>query len=104
MKANRKQRTLQQNKALWKYCELLAEALNGAGLDMKKTLKPEVAIPWNKDSVCEHLWRPVQEAMTGKKSTTELNTVDPSEIYEVLNRHLSERFGLYIPWPSEENQ
>lgn len=101
---NQKQRTLQQNKALWKYCELLAEALNGAGLDMKKTLKPDVDIPWNKDSVREHLWRPIQIAMTGKHSTTELDTVEPSQIHAVLDLHLSQKFGLTVPFPSEENQ
>ena len=42
--------------------------------------------------------------MTGKHSTTELNTVDPSEIYEVLNRHLGERLGVHVEWPSEETR
>jgi len=101
MNDGRKQRTIQQNKALHKYLELLSEALNDAGYDMKKTLKPGVDIPWNKDMAKEFLWRPIQEAMTGKHSTTELNTVDPSEIYLVLDRHISEKFGIHIEWPSE---
>jgi regulator of sigma D len=35
-----KQRTQTQNKALHKYCQMLADKLNDAGLDMKQTLKP----------------------------------------------------------------
>ena len=99
---DRKQRTLQQNKALHKFCELLADALNDAGYDMKKTLKPGVDIPWTKDMIKEHIWRPVMKAMEGVESTTEMNTVDPSEIYEVVNRHMAEKFGVHVSWPSNE--
>ena len=94
------QRTIQQNKALHKFFELLADALNDSGLDMRKTLKPGIDIPWNRDRCKEFLWRPIQEAMTGKTSTTELNTVEPSEIYAVLDRHLSSKFGIHIEWPT----
>lgn len=102
MKTERPQRTTQQNKALHKYCELLAEALNLAGLDMKKTLKPEIDIPWTKENVKDHLWRPIQIAMTQKETTTEPSTKDYQDIYAVLDRHLAEKFGVSVPWPSEE--
>lgn len=101
---NRKQRTLSQNAALHKYCELLAEALNDAGFDMRSfPWKEGVDIPWNKDMVKEYLWKPVMEVMTGKHSTTEMNTVDPSEIYEVVNRHIAQTTGVQVDWPSEES-
>ena len=96
----RKQRTTVQNKALWKFFEMLSESLNAAGYDMKRTLKHDVDIPWTKQSIHDHIWVPVQEAMTGKDSTTEMNTVDPSEIYEVVSRYLGQRTGVYVPWPS----
>jgi hypothetical protein len=83
------------------YLDRLAEALNDAGYDMKKTLKEDVDIPWNRDMAKDFLWRPIQKAMTGKESTTEMNTVDPSDIYEVLNRHIAEKFGVSVPWPTE---
>lgn len=97
-----KKHTDQQRKALHLYCELLAQALNDAGLDMKKTLKPEIDIPWTKESVKNHLWRPIQQALTEKRSTTQLDRVEPSQIYEVLNKHLAEKFGISVPFPSEE--
>ena len=100
----RKQRTPSQNNSLHLYCERLADALNAAGYDMKRTLKHDVEIPWTKDSVKSHIWKPVQEAMTGKESTTEMNTVDPSEIYEVVSRHLGEKTGVFVEWPTNDPQ
>ena len=100
----RKPRTTQQNKALWLFFTKLADELNDNGLDMKKVLKPEIDIPWTKQSVHDQIWLPVQKAMTGEESTTEMNTVDPSEIYEVINRHLAEKFGVSVNWPSEEER
>lgn len=97
-------RTLQQNRALHKYCELLAEALNDAGYDMRKTLKHDIEIPWNKNRVKEFLWKPIMETMTDKESTAELDTVEPSAIHAVLSRHLGEKLGVYVPWPSKEDR
>ena len=97
----RKRRTNQQNRALHLFCKNTATVLNDAGYSVAKTLRHDVEIPWNATLVKELLWRVVQEAMTGKHSTTELNTVEPSEIYEVVNRFLSE-LGVHVEWPSEE--
>jgi hypothetical protein len=99
-----KQRTIQQNKALHLYFTMLANALNEAGLDMKKTLKPEVDIPWTTESVKKHLWKPIQEVILEKESTTELDTKDPTLVYEVLNRHMSEKFGISVEWPTQDSK
>lgn len=91
---------MQQNKAMWKYFELLAKELNDSGLEMRKVLKPEIEIPWTKQSIHDHLWMPIQKAMMNKTSTTELDTSDPSEVYNVLSRHLSQTFGISVEFPS----
>lgn len=96
------QRTDQQNKALHKYFELVADALNNAGLDMRKTLKPEIEIPWTKEGVKDYLWRPVQMEYLRKRSTTELLTRDIDKIYDIINRHLAEKFGISEVFPSLE--
>ena len=101
-KEKKSQRTLKQNKCMHKYFELLAQELNGAGLDMRKTLKPSVEIPWTKESVKEHLWKPIQEAMINRESTTKLNTAEVGDIYSVLNRHMGEKHGIYVGWPHYE--
>ena len=69
-----KQRTLTQNRALHLFCQWLADTLNDAGYDMRKTLRQDVDISWTCESVKEHLWRPIQIAMTDKRSTTEITT------------------------------
>lgn len=99
-------RTSNQNKALHVFFSMLADELNGAGLDMRKTLKPEVAIPWTPNSIKEYLWRPIQIAMTNKKSTTELDKIEEiDKIHSVLMRHLGEKFGLeYLPFPNDEEK
>jgi hypothetical protein len=96
------QRTKQQNKALHVLFRMLADNLNNAGLDMRKTLKPGIDIPWGPVSVKEFLWRPIQEAQLGKHSTTELTTVEIDEVFETINKHLGEKFGLHVPFPSIE--
>jgi hypothetical protein len=92
-------RTLPQNKALHLYCTMLSDALNDAGYDMKKTLKPEIEIPWTPQMIKKHLWKPIQDAMLEKKSTTELETNEVDKVYQVLSRHLSERFCISVPFP-----
>lgn len=100
-----KQRTLTQNRALHLFCQWLAETLNEAGYDMRKTLREDVELPWTQAAVKEHLWRPVQKAMTEKRSTTEITTVEPTAIHEVLSRHLGERLGLTCPpWPKRDRE
>lgn len=98
-----KQRTLTQNASLHKYLGLLAEALNDAGYDMKKTLKDDVDIPWNTELAKEYLWRPVQKALTGKESSTKPTKKEYTYIYEVLSRHMAEKFGVVVLWPSRDN-
>ena len=44
-----------QNSALHLWCEMVAVALNDAGLDMKKTMKPEVESSLTKASVKKYL-------------------------------------------------
>jgi len=94
--------TPQQRKALELFFRQLAETLNESGLDQRKVLKPSIQIPWSHDSIKNQLWRPVQEAMVNKESTTQLEPGDIDKIYEVLMKHLGEKFGVNIPFPSEE--
>ena len=99
MSESPEKRTLLQNKAMHKYFSMLSEALNEAGYDMKKTLKPEIDIPWTPAMIKEHLWRPIQLAMTNKTSTTEQQTIDVSAVYETLNRHTSTKLGVSVGFP-----
>jgi hypothetical protein len=97
------QRSDKQNGAAHLYFERLAEALNDAGYEMKAVLAVKsVDVPWSKDTVKEVLWRPIQQAMTGKKSTTMLSRGEVGRVYDVLDRHLSENFGVSVEFPHED--
>lgn len=95
-----KPRTEAQNKALHLYFTQLAEVLNDSGYDMKKVLKPTVDIPWSSKNIKEFLWRPIMKIQTGKESTKDLTTKEIDEVFDVINRHLSEKFGITIEFPS----
>lgn len=100
-----KQRTLTQNAAMHLFFGWLADALNDAGYDMRRTLRNDIDIPWTPAAVKEHLWRPIQIAMTDKRSTTEITTVEPTEIHAVLSRHLGQKLGIQCPaWPKRDQE
>ncbi len=97
------QRTKAQNNALHKFCSQLAEMLNDMGLDIRTVLKPTYNMPWTTSSVKDHLWRPFQKSLTGKKSTTQLKKVEGEIelIHSTLMRELGERHSVeFIPFPS----
>lgn len=91
-----------QNAAMHQYFKMLMVALNDAGLDVRRTMRADVSVPWNEKLVKELIWRPVQRAMKGKDSTTALFKMELSDIYEVINRHMSENHGVHVPWPCIE--
>jgi len=104
MELKEEKRTTTQNKSLHLFFTLLAEELNDAGLDMRKTLKPQIDIPWSPQSIKEYLWRPIQISALKKQSTADLNSNEVDIVWNILNRHLGEKFGLHIPFPSEETK
>lgn len=101
---DKRKRTLLQNSSLHLYFTKLAQSLNDAGLDMKKTLKPETDIPWSAHLVKEFLWKGIQKAMTGKESTTQLEIEEVGKVYETLSRHLSSKLGVSVPFPDQYSQ
>jgi len=98
-------RTEKQQAAIEVYCRELANALNDAGFDMKKVFEVKQAdVPWTQARVKEALWKPLQDAYLDKRSTTDLDTSEVSPVYEILNRHIAENFGVSVPFPSYWNE
>ena len=93
-----KTRTLTQNASLHKFCSMLAQAMNEAGFDFRVFIKEGYPVPFTEELVKEHIWRPIQRAVTGHESTTKPEPKQYSEIYDALNLKLAEH-GLYVPWP-----
>jgi hypothetical protein len=95
-------RTLSQNKSLHLMFEQLANELNDNGLDVRSTLKEDIEIPWNSYLIKELIWKKVQKAQLGKESTTQLTTKEINQVFEVIARHLAQKFGIVIEFPSIE--
>lgn len=94
-------RTNKQNAALHLWFNQIAEALNEAGYDIKAVLSDGVDHPWTGQLVKELLWRKVQRAYLQKESTTRLRvTQDIDKVFDVINRLLGEKTGVYVPFPS----
>ena len=102
-------KTAKQRKSLHVYLDQLAEILNAAGFDQciffKEHMKSGFEIPWTLTSVKDCLYKPILEAMTGKTSTEQMNTKEPSEICKVLGTRLSEMTGITPPdWPAKPSE
>lgn len=95
---NARTRTLRQNSALHAWLRAISQELNAKGLDMRVVLKDEIEIPWDQRRVKEHLFRPVMTLMLDVESTRDLKTHEVSQVTDVINRKLSEKFGIYIPF------
>lgn len=93
----------QERKALHLGCEIIAEALNEKGLDMRTVLREDVRLPWSKQNVKDHLYRPIMRSMKKKKSTEDLERGEAGEVYDFLAGHLAEVFGVDVgDFPSFE--
>lgn len=96
-------RSPDQNAALHLWCRLVADELNESGQTLQKVLAKTIELNWTQELVKELLWRSVQMALTGKKSTTRLNkTDDINTVYEHLNRFLGEKCTIHVPFPSDD--
>lgn len=96
-------RTERQNRALHLWFTQLAEELNDGGYDVQLVLKKKLEMDWTPELIKEALWRPAQKVILKKRSTTELKKgEDIDKVFEHLNRHLGEKFGIYVPFPHYE--
>lgn len=97
-------RTKKQNSSLHLYCRNLAIALNEAGYQVCDVLTKKLEMSWSDHLIKELLWRKIQEALFDIPSTTRLTTSQTTQVYDELNKIISGRFGIYVPWPSQESQ
>mgnify|MGYP003678463741 CR=1 FL=1 len=100
-----KKATAAQRGSLHVWCEQVGQVLNDAGLPMmKKALFSDdmIEVDWNLLLVKEGIYKPTLEYITGKTSTENQTTVDPSTVAEHLVRYFSGK-GVVLPkWPSNK--
>jgi len=108
MELNNEERlTRQQQKALHLFFTQLACELNREGKTMTMILNRFVIeAPVTKNSIKELVWKPLQEAMYSKKSTTELLKKEEIDgIYDALNKFFAEELQVIVPpFPSLDKQ
>ena len=98
-------RTAPQNRALHLWYTQVAEEFNNAGYSVQIVLKEKIDLDWTGDMVKELLWRPAQEAILKKKSTTDLKkSEDIDKVWEHLNRHIGQKFEIHVPFPHYEDK
>lgn len=96
-------RSLQQNRALHLLFQNIAFELNRIGMEFTyngiKGL--EIQTTYTPEIVKEFLWKPLQNALLKKESTTKLTTQDINMIFEILGKYFAEK-GVVIDFPSAE--
>ena len=97
-------RTLKQNSSIHLYCEMVADILNELGRTFQyKGIKGvEMDMRYTGVIVKEMMWKPIQNALFDKKSTTELTTKEVSEVAFHIEAFFSNQ-GVDVPFPSLEN-
>jgi len=92
-------RTERQNNAMHLWFRQMSEQLNDAGYSNKHPFNDQIEVPFTEGLVKEMLYKPIIKAMYQKTSTTKLTGRELSEAAEVLVRWLSEKKGIYVPFP-----
>ena len=95
------QRTPQQNRALHKYFQDVADSMNDAGYDAKEVISLPISLTGA--IVKDQIFKPIMAAMQEKDSTTELETGDVDKIVMVMQHALAEKFGITTAFPSMES-
>lgn len=97
-------RTSQQNRALWKFFGLVADALIEKGVTMRTIFEQtkHFDIPPTKDNVHD-LWIYFQKAMYKTDRTRDLKKTEQiDKVHEVMMKNLGEMFQIeYINFPSD---
>lgn len=97
-------RSLRQNSAIHKYLEMVAHELANQGQTIQSIVKKVnmVEITPTTQTIKEIIWRPIQEIVIGKKSSTELTTAEVNQVYDIISMFLSKNFEIYLPFPSQK--
>ena len=106
-------RTGPQNNSLHLSFRQFAEEINDAGYSLTKAIEMgllHLEMPWTEDNIKRifraimlHRYPDKKWKNPEKPSTTELNTKELSECWEILNKAMGERFSVTLPFPSQES-
>lgn len=96
-------RTNQQNRALHLWLTMLAEQLNDAGFSVNDKVVFQAEISFTKENIKESAVHPVMMALFPEvDSTAKLTSTQLQDVYSHVDRAISERTGVHVPWPTQE--
>lgn len=98
-----KQRSDAQNKSLHLLFTQISNHCVQTGIDQKALVSAldGYSVPTSPQAIKE-IWRSLQIAITGKKSTTELTVKEIDQVYETFNKFISEVTHEHFVFPSFE--
>lgn len=100
-----KQRTIKQNSSIHLLFKQISDICIEKGIDMREIVQDEVPIQCTPENI-KWLWKLLQKALFGKKSTTQLKKSGEIEIvYDNFNKILIDRTNGEVslpPFPSME--
>ena len=101
----KKQRTSQQNRALYKFFSLKATQCREAGVTPAMAFKETMELEMTEE-IMKSIWKYTQKALYGTDSTADLKKQEEiDEVHEHLNRFFAEKFNLEgIDFPHEEKR
>lgn len=98
--------TKSQRGALHVWCSQCAQVLNEADLyrERQNVLGHGTqSIPWTMGTFKEDIYKVVLDAITGKKSTEDQTTIDPTIVVESIREAFRRRKGIELPeWPQKK--
>lgn len=95
------QRSNQQNRALHKGCQEVADLLIESGVSLQVLLQHLDVRP-SMESI-KAIYRDIARAKFEVSSTADLDTTQVNKVWEDLSKAVSQTTGVYIPFPSYEN-
>jgi hypothetical protein len=96
-------RSSKANRALHLYFSFISNELNELGIQYQYTgiSGKTFELRYTSDLVKNFIWRPIQQSMFNKKSTTQLTTKELNDIIDVITNFFAER-GIVLDFPSME--
>lgn len=95
--------TKKQRGALHVWCTQCAQYLNDLELHRERPNilgNGSITIPWTMDTFKEDIYKVVLNSITGKSSTEQQDTVEPSDVVSVIREAFQKKKGIDLPtWP-----
>ena len=86
------------------FFKLLADELNSAGYSVQEVLKSYKAeLDWNKDSIHDIMWLPIQKGLLKTDSTRKLKKHEIDIVYEHINRFVA-KMGVHVEFPQDQER